>query len=67
MSIQFKLNDKVIIPEGYIGVIVAQSPVGEYHIQVQGKRCFFYYGEDLEHWPKQTSGGRTVTISGQGE
>lgn len=56
MKTKFQINDKVILPEGFIGVIKAQSPVGEYMVEVQGQRPFFYYSEDLEHCPKQTAG-----------
>ena len=56
MKTKFQINDKVILPEGFIGVIVAQSPVGEFMIEVKGQRPFYYYSEDLEHWPKQTAG-----------
>lgn len=49
---QFELHQKVTIPEGFIGTIKEEAPDGQFRIAVKGKRDYWYYHEDLEHWPK---------------
>lgn len=48
---QFSIKDRVTIPEGYVGTIVEEAPDGQFRISVKGHRNYWYYQEDLAHWP----------------
>lgn len=46
MSNPYKIGTRVETPEG-IGVIIAESPVGEFMIRLDGAGLCYYYEDDL--------------------